>query len=91
MIGASHLRKTFGSIVAVDDLSLEIERGTTFGLLEPNGAGKSTTIHMLVGALKPDARSIVIDGASDPTRAEVRRGIGIAPQRLALYDELTCE
>ena len=80
---------TFGTTVAVDGLSLEIESGTTFGLLGPNGAGKSTTNHMLVGAIKPDSGTIVINGASDPTRAEVRRDIGIAPQRLALYDELT--
>lgn len=88
---ASHLRKAFGAIVAVDDLSLDIEPGITFGLLGPNGAGKSTTIHMLVGALKPDAGSIRINGSSDPTRAAVRRDIGIAPQRLALYDDLTAE
>lgn len=91
MIRATHLRKTYGSLVAVDDLSLEIGRGETFGLLGPNGAGKTTTMHMLVGALRPDGGTIEIDGAADPTRAEVRRRIGLAPQRVSLYDNLTGE
>ena len=85
------MRKTYGSLVAVDDLSLEIGRGETFGLLGPNGAGKTTTMHMLVGALRPDGGTIEIDGAADPTRAEVRRRIGLAPQRVSLYDNLTGE
>ncbi len=49
------LTKRFGSLRAVDDLSLEIRRGETVALLGPNGAGKSTTISMLLGLLAPDA------------------------------------
>jgi ABC-2 type transport system ATP-binding protein len=89
MIEVSNLRKSFGPIVAVDGLSFEIRQGETFGLLGPNGAGKTTTILMLTGALRPDAGAIAIDGAADPTRVEARRRLGVAPQALALYDELT--
>ncbi|NOT01624.1 MAG: ABC transporter ATP-binding protein [Phycisphaerales bacterium] len=89
MIHAEHLRKSYGTLVAVDDVSLDIKRGETFGLLGPNGAGKSTTIHMLVGAIRPDSGSVTVNGASDPSRPEVRRGLGIAPQRVALYEDLT--
>jgi ABC-2 type transport system ATP-binding protein len=60
-------------------------------LLGPNGAGKSTTIHMMAGLLRPDGGQVTINGAADPTREEVRRQIGVAPQAIALYDELTAE
>ncbi|MCK4873646.1 MAG: ABC transporter ATP-binding protein [Phycisphaerales bacterium] len=91
MIEAKDLRKTFGTTVAVDGLSLTIEPGEVFGLLGPNGAGKTTTIHMLIGALSPDSGDVLIDGKADPTRADVRKKLGIAPQSISLYDELTAE
>ncbi|MGQ9651430.1 MAG: ABC transporter ATP-binding protein [Phycisphaerae bacterium] len=83
------MRKAFGPTTAVDDISFEVRQGETFGLLGPNGAGKTTTLHMLVGLLKPDAGVIHIDGATDPTRPQVRRGIGLAPQTLSLYEDMT--
>jgi ABC-2 type transport system ATP-binding protein len=89
MIRVTELRKRYGATKAVDGVSFEIERGESFGLLGPNGAGKTTTLHLLVGALAPDAGSIEIDGEPDPRRPAVRRGLGLAPQSLALYDELT--
>src|SRR5947208_1122964 len=91
MIQVIDLRKTYGPIVAVDGISFEIRQGETFGLLGPNGAGKTTTIHLLTGALRPDAGTIHINGTPDPTRLDVRRSIGFAPQALALYDALTGE
>jgi ABC-2 type transport system ATP-binding protein len=91
MIEASELRKSFGQLHAVRGISLEIRRGETFGLLGANGAGKSTTINLLAGLLQPDSGQVVIDGSTDPTRREVRRQIGIAPQSLALYEDLTAE
>jgi len=89
MIQAKDLRKAYGTLVAVDGVSFEVRQGETFGLLGPNGAGKTTIIHLLAGALRPDAGTIFINGASDPTHREVRRQIGFAPQALALYDNLS--
>lgn len=91
MITANSLKKRFGSLTAVDDVSFEVRVGETFGLLGPNGAGKSTTIGMLSGILPTDDGQVEINGVSDPTRSSVRQQIGLAPQALALYDELTGE
>ncbi len=91
MIQVENLTKRFGDLTAVDAVSFNIERGESYGFLGPNGAGKSTTINMLAGVLEPDSGEIVINGASDPTRSEVRRILGIAPQALALYEELNAE
>lgn len=88
MICAQALSKFYGEHKAVDNLSLQIERGETFALLGPNGAGKSTTISMLVGLLTPDQGSVSIDGDS-PRLLDTRRRIGLAPQSLALYEDLT--
>jgi ABC-2 type transport system ATP-binding protein len=84
------MRKAYGANVAVDGVSFEVARGECFGLLGPNGAGKSTTINALVGAIVPDAGEVRIEGA-DPAVAATRRRIGVAPQSLALYEELTGE
>jgi ABC-2 type transport system ATP-binding protein len=89
VIRTIQLCKKFGRITAVDSVDLEVKRGETFGLLGPNGAGKTTTIGMLSGVLSPDSGKVSINGAADPTRPEVRRQLGIAPQALALYMELT--
>lgn len=91
MVRLEHLRKYFGAIVAVDDLSLEVPRGEVFGLLGPNGAGKTTTINMAVGLLAPDGGTVQIAGLGSPTQPSVRRTIGVATQALALYDDLSAE
>lgn len=88
MILISEISKSFGSLVAVDGISLEIHEGEAFGLLGPNGAGKTTTLSMLVGLIAPDSGSVKLKGES-PTDASVREDIGIAPQSLSLYEELT--
>jgi ABC-2 type transport system ATP-binding protein len=88
MIEIRSIRRTFGDLVAVDDLSLTIERGEVFGLLGPNGAGKSTTIAMAVGLLTPDSGTIRIDG-DDPAKPAARAKLGVAPQSLAIYDDLS--
>lgn len=89
MLVLTDIRKGFGSRVAVDGLSLHVERGSCFGLLGPNGAGKTTTIRIAVGQLAPDAGDVAIDGKGSPRNPSVRRLIGLAPQSLALYDDLT--
>ncbi len=91
MIKVCRLQKRFGTLTAVDGIDFEIEPGQTFGLLGPNGAGKTTTIHMLVGLLRPDGGEIHIHSDSDPTRPEVRRHMGVAPQALSLYEDLTAK
>jgi ABC-2 type transport system ATP-binding protein len=91
MIQIRELVKTFGTLRAVDGVSFDIETGETFGLLGPNGAGKTTTINMMVGGTQPDAGTITIGGEADPTRATVRQQLGLAPQSMALYMELTAE
>ena len=92
MLEVTHLRKAFGSLVAVDDVSFRIERGQLLGLLGPNGAGKTTTVSMIAGLLQPDRGEVRIAGQplggdTDP----VKRRIGAVPQELALYDELTAD
>ena len=91
MLTLRDVRKSFGTTVAVDELSLTVRRGEVLGLLGPNGAGKSTTVSLAVGLLAPDSGSVVIEGLGDPQRPSVRRRVGVAPQSLALYDLLTAE
>ena len=90
VLQVSGLVKTFGSLKAVDDVSLQISPGETFGLLGPNGAGKTTTISMIAGLLEPDAGSITIMG--EPmvnSSVAAKRHIGLVPQDLAIYPELS--
>ncbi len=91
MIRVQNLKKSYGDTVAVDDLSLDIEPGEAFGLLGPNGAGKSTTMHCLTGVMAADSGAIDIHGQGEPSAATVRKTIGVAPQELALYPELSGE
>ncbi|MBW3542679.1 MAG: ABC transporter ATP-binding protein [Planctomycetes bacterium] len=84
------LRKSFGSLVAVDDVSFQVEAGEVFGLLGPNGAGKSTTMLMIAGLLEPDAGRVLLQGRElHPHSRELRNEMGIAPQDLAMYPDLS--
>ncbi len=85
------IRKAFGRTVAVDGVSLSVGPGEILGLLGPNGAGKSTAVSMAVGWLAPDEGSVTVAGLGSPTEARVRSRLGVAPQALAIYDELTGE
>ena len=89
MIVAQNLRKSFGAIHALNGLSFTAERGQVFGLLGPNGAGKSTAMAICTGLLTPDSGTVDLGGHGQPTSPEARRAIGLAPQQLALYDQLT--
>ena len=87
-IKALNLRKSFGTIPAVQGLSLEVLPGETMGLLGPNGAGKSTSIQILTGLLQPDSGEVEVAGGN-PHDPSVRMRLGVAPQALSLYEELT--
>ena len=89
MICVDGLHKRFGQTVAVDDVSLRIEAGETFGLLGPNGAGKSTTLQLMMGILTPDRGSVTFAQDRNPREWTARRDLGFAPQQLSLYEELT--
>jgi daunorubicin resistance ABC transporter ATP-binding subunit len=87
---AEQLRHTFGDVVALDGLDLEVPAGTVFGLLGPNGAGKTTLVRVLATLLRPTAgRASVLghDVVSEPLA--VRRRIGLAGQFVAVDEELT--
>jgi ABC-2 type transport system ATP-binding protein len=86
---AENLRKTFNGFVAVENLSLEIEKGEIFGLLGPNGAGKTTTIKMITGLLNPDSGRVIING-KPAEREKSRLNVGLCPQELVLWNHLTC-
>jgi len=80
----------FGDFVAVDNIDLQVNRGSFFGFLGPNGAGKSTTIKMLTGLLAPTSgklRVLGFDISSQPM--EVKRRIGVVPEDLNLFERLT--
>jgi ABC-2 type transport system ATP-binding protein len=83
MVKAEHLRKQYSTVLAVEDVSLEIQRGNIFGLIGPNGAGKSTTIRMLLNITKPDSGTITYDG--EPFSARIRNSIGYLPEERGLY------
>jgi ABC-2 type transport system ATP-binding protein len=86
----ANLRKSYGDLLAVDDLSFQVAPGEVFGLIGPNGAGKSTCMLLIIGLLKPDAGTITFDGkAFDPRDAGMRSRLGVVPQELAIYPELT--
>jgi ABC-2 type transport system ATP-binding protein len=89
-IEATALTKRYGEKLAVDHLSLTIERGEVFGLLGPNGAGKTTTILMLLGLTEPTSGTALVDGI-DPTRTPlaVKSRVGYLPDDVGFYDELT--
>jgi ABC-2 type transport system ATP-binding protein len=91
MIELRGVEKRFGAVQAVAGIDFTVQRGEAFGLLGPNGAGKTTTLLLLAGVLRPDRGEVWLNGQRDPTRAVVRRCLGVAPQGLAIYDELSAE
>ena len=91
MLTLRGLTKKYGSLVAVDHLDLEVREGEVFGLLGPNGAGKSTTVGLCVGLIRPDEGEVRLGTLGSPEDPAVRRRIGVAPQALSLYDELSAE
>ena len=87
IITIDNLTKKYKETLAIDDLSLEIEKGKVVGLLGPNGSGKSTLLKLIVGLLKKDAGKILIDGKSPGI--ETKSMISYLPDSYYLYEKLT--
>lgn len=84
--------KRYGSLLAVDNINLTIEKGEIFGLLGPNGAGKSTTIKMIMGLLKPDSGDITVkDMNVNKHNLEAKKLFGFVPQDLAIYEDISAK
>ena len=91
-IDVHDLSKSFGTVQAVDHVSIRIEQGHITGFLGPNGSGKTTTLRMLCGLLTPDSGSGQVLGLDFPREAEaIKRQTGYMTQRFSLYEDLTIE
>ncbi len=89
-VSIENLVKSFGDLVAVNDVTFEVREGEIYGILGPNGAGKTTTVKCLMGLLDPDTGSSQVYGVNsldDPI--EVKRLVGYVPEENQLYDSLT--
>ena len=86
MLELSGLSKRFGSLQALDDLSLSLDRGEIVGFVGANGAGKSTTMRIVMGVLDADAGAVTWKGV--PVDAAIRRGIGYMPEERGLYPRM---
>lgn len=89
VIEVTHLRKLYGDLVAVDDVSLAVEAGEIFGILGPNGAGKTTTVECVAGLCVPDGGGVSVLGL-DPRRdaTQLRQRVGVQLQESQLPDRL---
>jgi ABC-2 type transport system ATP-binding protein len=91
VLQANGLTKSYGDLLAVNNLSLKVYAGEVFGLLGPNGAGKTTSINMMCGLLKPDGGQVAIHGqVVNSGSADLRSSIGVCPQEVVLWKKLTC-
>ncbi|MFL5653750.1 MAG: ABC transporter ATP-binding protein [Ktedonobacteraceae bacterium] len=92
LIHIEHLSRFFGTVKAVDDLSLEVPAGIVFGFLGPNGAGKTTTIHLLLGLLEPTAGQARVLGFDTRTQADaIRARSGALLEFAGLYERLSAQ
>jgi len=90
VIKASKLSRNFGDLKAIQELDLDVEKGSIYGFLGPNGCGKTTAIRMLTGLLKPSSGQVEVLGVKLPKGAEkLRLKIGYMTQKFSLYDDLT--
>jgi branched-chain amino acid transport system ATP-binding protein len=92
VLEAQGITRSFAGIVALDDVSLRVEMGERVGLIGPNGAGKTTFFNCVLGVLRPDRGTVLLDGddvSRLPVHARARRGIGRSFQRIELFPEST--
>src|SRR5271166_6599646 len=90
LIEAVRLRKAYGTRLAIDDLTFNVNAGEVVGLLGPNGAGKTTALSILATLIAPDAGEVRIAGIDSQVAANsMRRKLGFVPQSIALYPPLS--
>lgn len=90
ILSVDSLSRRFGKRIVVDNISLNIKKGSIYGLLGPNGAGKTTLINMVTGLLKPDTGSIKIgDFYIEKNPIEAKRLMGLVPQEIGLIEEVS--
>ena len=90
MLDVQGISKSFATLRAANNVTFQVQAGEIYGLLGPNGAGKTTTISMISGLLRPDSGRVSVGGADvwkEPQKAKAM--MGVAPQELAIYDELS--
>ncbi|MBO9554573.1 ABC transporter ATP-binding protein [Cellulomonas sp.] len=88
VVSLTHVTRTFGPVVALDDVSLDVDQGELVGLLGPNGAGKTTLLSLVSGLRRPDSGDVRLFGG-DPRSAASRIGLGTTPQDTGLPPTLT--
>ena len=91
MIKVSNVTKTFDDFKALDDMSLEVEKGSVYGLVGPNGAGKSTAIRCMVGVYRPDCGEITVDGNAVYENPALKARIGYIPDDIFYFPAATLE
>ncbi len=92
VIKIDNLKKSYGEIIAVNEVSYSVEKGEMFGLVGPDGAGKTTTIRMLLGLLKPDSGNAELLGFNLETeKNKIKDEVGYLSQRFSLYGDLTVD
>src|SRR5262245_55187750 len=92
MISVKHLTKYFGPVMAIDDVTFEVDRGEVVGFLGPNGAGKTTTMRILTSYLPATSGIARVAGFDVMTQSyDVRRNIGYLPESVPLYPEMRVE
>jgi branched-chain amino acid transport system ATP-binding protein len=92
LLSVEHVTRRFGGIVALDDVSLDVDEGEIVGLIGPNGAGKTTVFNLIARLYRPDGGEIAFEGRSllrTPAHGVVRRGIARTFQNVELFGSMT--
>jgi len=90
-INIQNLSKKFGSLTALNNLTLKIDYGITFGLLGPNGAGKTTTVRLLTGIIKPTSGMAYVNGINLAESDQIKAQTGLLPEQPGVFGKLTAE
>lgn len=91
MLDVKHITKTFGSLRALDDMSMHVPQGAVYGLVGPNGAGKSTVIRHLTGVYRPDSGTVLMEGQRIYENPPIKARIGCIPDDVFYFPSATLE